>query len=78
MVLGVNLVDIYCFQDKHPGHVADASGSDGYLHEQNRIESSKCWDCWVKESIYQIFNEMILLDFRCRVCVLVGLGVLDG
>jgi len=44
MVLGVNLVDIYCFQDKHSVHVADASGSS-YFQCWN-LNSILFWGLW--------------------------------
>lgn len=63
-------VDIYCFEDKHLRHVADASGSVGYLRELILVNAGIDGGLEVSD----LFNEMILLDFRCRVCVLVGCG----
>jgi hypothetical protein len=52
MVLGVNLVDIYCFQDKHSVHVADASGSSYF-------------QCWNLNSIlfWGIWQELMRIGF---------------
>jgi len=65
MVLGVNLVDIYCFQDKHSVHVADASGSSyfqcwnlnsilfwGIWQELMRIGFSRYFSMWILNLIY--------------------------
>jgi hypothetical protein len=70
MVLGVNLVDIYCFQDKHSVHVADASGSSyfqwwnsnsilfwGIWQELMRIGFSRYFSMWILNSnLWQELN----------------------